>query len=150
MFGWLNLCAGKLNGKNGGILNKFTDVELQTTHMCCDPTRLRSMDTSSRCTGLQVFFSLSFLPLSRDATRLNSRKWTYKYCTVLNKMLWSDPWACARSVTVIGNRRSLFVLSCSVIGGWQHNVTIVQDGRYLLKTTTLSTHRSHSDTQLSP
>lgn len=55
MFGWLNLCAGKLNGKNGGILNKFTDVELQTTHVCCDLTRLRSMDASPHCIGLRFF-----------------------------------------------------------------------------------------------
>lgn len=60
MFGWLNLCAGKLNGKNGGILNKFTDVELQTTHVCCDLTRLRSMDMRRLAVWGCVFFVCLF------------------------------------------------------------------------------------------
>lgn len=138
------LCARRENepAEREGTLNRGGQV-LSWIYVCCvlttSPERRHVL-----LWGTEAFFSGS-------ATHFNTIGWTYKYCTVLNKMLCEA--SHVHGLKVCPTFLSLS-LSLRVEGKMDFNATTSLQNKLVSlptdKSTSLSTHGSHSDTQSSP
>lgn len=152
----LELCArgdkrtcGKREGTLGG------GVELNLRVLC--PNRFTGKD---KYASLRWNRSLDWFLFFPSGSAAHAMGWTYKYCTVLNKML------CEATPTFVfvfyiyfsiisGRSRGALSLSLRVEEGkWHQNATTSLRNKLVWliteKSTCLRTHGSHSDTQSSP
>lgn len=123
-------------------------------YVCCVLTASLERINTPLCAGIIRWIVLFFFPSGSAAHAMG---WTYKYCTVLNKMLCEAiPLTCLSFFYYyLRSKPRRISLSLRVEEGkWHQNATTSLRNKlvwlFTEKSICLRTHGSHSDTQSSP